>query len=129
MKLKRRFALNLLAPAPLAALSLTIVFFAKEPSWPALGFLAYATLFAYVFAILPSLVHALVLDACYRAGLAPRSLRAVLFSTFTGAIAGLAIGLFFAATSGGDPGGLLMFIPLGAATGTLNGLLQFLVRD
>lgn len=129
MKLRRRFALNLLAPAPLAVLILTGVYLVKEPSWQLLGFAAYATLFAYVFAILPSLVHALVLDAGYKASLRPRSLRALLLSTFNGSVAGLAIGLFFTMLSHGDPGGLLMFIPLGAATGALNGLLQFLIRE
>ncbi len=129
MKLKRRFVLNLLAPAPLAATVLTLFFLAENPSWESLAFVAYATLFAYVFAILPSLAHALWLQRLYSAGLSPRSVRAVGFSTLSGTLAGLAIGLFFAAMTKGDPGGLMMFIPLGTVTGVLNGFLHFLVRE
>ncbi len=129
MKLRLRFVLNLLAPAPLAATLLALLMLAENPSWEALGFALYATLFAYVFAILPSLAHALWLQRRYATGLAPRSARAVGLSTLSGTAAGLAIGLFFVIVSHGDPGGLLMFVPLGAAVGALNGLLQFIIRE
>lgn len=129
MKLKRRFALNLLAPAPLAASLLTLVFFLENPSWESLAFVIYATLFAYVFAILPSVAHALWMRSRYLAGLAPRSARAVAWSTMSGTLAGLAIGLFFVVVTEGDPGGLMMFVPLGTATGAFNGLLHFLIRE
>lgn len=129
MKNGRRFTLNLLAPSPLAASILTVFFFAENPSWQSLAFVLYATPFAYVFALLPSAAHAVWLDRRYRAGVAPRSASAIGYSSLTGTIAGLIIGLFFMITSGGDHGGLLMFIPLGAATGALNGLLQFLIRE
>ncbi len=129
MKTGRRFALNLLAPAPLAASILTLISFAERPSWQSLAFVLYATPFAYVFALLPSVAHALWLQNRYRAGVSPRSARAVGFSTLTGTIAGLTIALFFMLTSGGNRGDSLMFIPLGAATGALNGLLQFLIRE
>jgi hypothetical protein len=130
MKTGRRFALNLLAPAPLAASILTLFFIAENPSWQSLAFVLYATPVAYVFALLPSLAHALWLQNRYRAGMVPRSARAVGYSSLTGTIAGLSIGLFFMLTSGGDAGGgLLMMIPLGTATGALNGMLQFLIRE
>lgn len=82
-----------------------------------------------MFALLPSVAHALWLQNRYRAGVAPRSALAIGYSILTGTIAGLTIGLFFMVTSGGDAGGLLMMIPLGAATGALNGVLQFLIRE
>lgn len=129
MKTGRRFALNLLAPAPLAAGILTLIFFAENPSWQSLAFVLYATPFAYVFALLPSVAHALWLHNRYRAGVPPRSARAIGFSSLTGTIAGLGIGLFFMLSSGGIAGGLLLMIPLGTATGALNGALQFLIRE
>lgn len=129
MKLGRRFALNLLAPSPLAATLLAFFSYTERPSWSSLGFALIVIPFAYGFAILPSLAHALWLHRRYATGLAPRSAHATGLSTLSGTAAGLAIGLYFFVVSHGDPGGLLMFIPLGAATGTLNGLLQFLVRD
>lgn len=125
MKLGLRFALNLLAPTPIAATILlsTASLLEKGESTGALSWFPIYVLFGYLYAILPSLAHAWWLHRRYRAGLDPRSRRSVTLSTASGLCAGLIIGCMF-----GSLGGLLMFIALGAATGALNGLLHFLIR-
>ena len=131
MKLKRRFLLNLLGPAPIAAALLIFTFAVLENGRfvEAVRWLPIYVLFGYLYAILPSAAHAWWLHRRYRAGLSPRSQRAVGLSAASGFCAGLAIALLFAVPNIGNIGSALLFIPLGAATGALNGLLQFLIRE
>lgn len=131
MKLKRRFILNLLGPAPIAAALLVFTFasFENDRFVEAVRWLPFYVLFGYLYAILPSAAHAWWLHRRYRAGLNPRSRRAVGLSAASGLCAGLVITLFFAVPNNGNVGSALLFIPLGAATGALNGLLQFLIRE
>lgn len=126
MKLRRRFALNLLAPSPLAATLLICTFsiLEKRPLTEALRWLPIFILFGYIYAILPSLAHAWWLHRNYHRGLDPRSCRAIGFSSASGFCAGFVIGLIT-----GNAGAVLMFILLGATTGAINGLLQFLIRE
>ncbi len=130
MKLVLRFVLNLLSPAPIAAtLLLTAAAILENGHFTeSLRWLPIYVFFGYLYALLPSAAHAWWLHRRYRAGLDPRSGRAIALSTVSGFCAGLAVGLFLAAMANGNPGGLLIFVPLGAATGALNGLLHRLVQ-
>lgn len=122
-----RFALNLLAPAPVASALLAIVLAIMEGASEILLTTLLITLYAYIFAGLPSIAHACYLHARYTSGLPPHSKHAVWLSTASGTLAGFVLGVIGGAASANW---VLIFsaIALGAATGAINGLLQFLIH-
>ena len=125
MRPRLRFAIDFLSPTPIAALLFTVGVAITERAPEAVVAFPFVVLLGYVYAILPSLAHALWMRRCYRRGMEPRSLRAAGIMTLSGLLAGSAIGghIFFA----GAGSFALLFPPLGAATGALNALLHRLV--
>lgn len=133
MKHKIRFAINLLAPAPIASVlffgGITLVALIHgEASTNDLQWFVAVIIAAYLFAGAPSLAHAWWLHRRYKRGVQPRSAHALRLSTISGLAAGCAIGGVFA-IGGKTPAFFFIFAALGAATGALNGLLQFLIRE
>lgn len=126
MRPPARFCLNLLAPPALAVLLLVALgSLVGASSFRALASMPAMLAIAYLYAGLPSLVHACILHFTYRRGLAPQSGRALALSTLNGLLAGLAIALFFAtAGGGGATDGPWIMVPVGAATGAINALLH-----
>lgn len=126
MQYKGRFALNLLAPAPIAATLIAIGACVNTASLDPLALLPLMVLVGYLYAGLPSLAHALILQRhCYRRGDDPRRKRALTVSTLNGLLAGTAIYFFFVCIGGfAETLGMLLFPPLGAVTGALNALLH-----
>jgi hypothetical protein len=129
MNNRARFCLNLLAPPPIAAVLFAVGSCIGSTSFEPLAWLPVMVLVAYLYAGLPSLLHALIMGALYRRGVNPCGVRALAFSSLNGLVAGLMIYLFIAALTGTIEGsaGLLWLSPLGAATGAANALLQRLI--
>lgn len=136
MTRKARFVLNALVPAVLATaimalptllLSLALAF---DPDLrtsagvgPVIGGFVMILTFAYAFGLVPSLIHAGLMDLATRRWPGPaHSERRLLASTASGAIAGGLIIVIFGSTYGFTPS-LAAFIGVGALTGFLNGLV------
>jgi RsiW-degrading membrane proteinase PrsW (M82 family) len=126
MKKFRRIALNILLPPALAvalligAISLVAL---EMPDWR-LG--TAALLYAYVFASIPSVTHALTMEFFYRHGLHPKEKKAVVISTLSGAVSGVLVivcaALVFRAFS--DLASAFFIYPtLGAATGAVTAIV------
>lgn len=119
------FLLNLFVPPPIAASLIGIGASVNTLSFAPFALLPMMIAVAYLYAGLPSLAHALILQRCYRQGHAPNGKRALTVSTLNGLLAGTAIYLFFVCIGGiAETLALLLFLPLGAATGALNALLH-----
>ena len=125
-----RFCLNLFAPGAIASLLFAFGFcIAGETFEPLLG-LPIFLLVAYLYAGIPSLAHACILHVAYRRGVDPKSTGALALSTLNGLLAGTAIVLFIAITTGDNAVGALwcIMLAMGAVTGAINALLHRVPR-
>ena len=119
-----RVLANLLLPPGVATLLLYIPAALLGPLTPRWQEVAVVMLYAYGFAAVPSIAHALLMERCYRRGLLPSQGRAVIISSASGLLAGTLLAVIFLVGSSFSALSRLWPYPLlGAVTGAVVGLL------
>jgi hypothetical protein len=131
---RKRIALELLGPPLLAAGSLDIVgcivdawighlnFTAENWFGQIFGWGLVMLIYAYLFAGIPSIIYAAVMEWRFARGLDPKSWRTVGWSSVLGVLSGVEIGACLS-RFGGPPGFWVFYGGLGLAVGFVLGLL------
>ena len=116
MNRTKRVLINVLGP-PLVAALLLSGFFIMAP-----GFILAVLLCAYLFATVPSVLHAAIMELIYARHAPPHSWRAVGCSTLSGVVCGVIIACVFSNPNHLRASDIGFFIPLGGAVGFLTGV-------
>ena len=128
MKWITRVSLEVLAPPFIAALFFLTPGFVTEPLRSMMKVVPTFFGVAYLFAIVPSIIYAIVMEVRFYRGAAQRSKRTVLFSSGIGSLCGLVIALFLSPDIT-EPVVYLFFGGLGAVVGCLIAGLLYLIPE
>lgn len=122
MRRGHRIAVEVLGPPLLAATFLEVVVVLGLRELGMLGLFPFFLVFGYLFAGLPSLAFAAIMELAFAKGLDPCSGRSVLLSTVLGAASGVPIDMLMAGKPSARPNALF-FVMLGLVTGFVMGVL------